>query len=81
MQLEPGIHDTGTHVFNHGDFDMEDFRAARAYAQGADYSMGCKDGQNLLTFSLNPRRDRDLHIANVIADLGIQNAIIDSYHA
>ena len=49
-------HETGTHVFNHGDFDMYNFRVARAYAQDDKYRMGCKDGSNLLTFSLNPNR-------------------------
>jgi len=79
MQIEPGIHDTGTHVFNHGDFDMEDFRTARAYAQDDKYRMGCKDGQNLLTFSLNPSRDRDLHMANYTTEQAIIIAINDSY--
>ena len=72
-------HDTGTHVFNHGDFDMYDFRVARAYAQDDKYRMGCKDGSNLITFSLNPNRDRDLHFANVVTEHAINVAIYDSY--
>jgi len=80
MKLEPGIHDTGIHVFNHGDFDMDDFRVARAYSQDDKYRMGCRDQTNLLTFSLNPTRDRDLHIANHLTDLSIHDAIVNSYY-
>jgi len=80
MQLEPGIHDTGFHAFNHGDFDIDDFRVARAYAQDDKYRFGSKDYVNLITFSLNPNRDRDLHMANFTTKQAIIVAINDSYY-
>jgi len=79
MQLEPGIHDTGFHAFNHGDFDIDDFRVARAYAQDDKYRFGSMDHENLLTFSHNKNRSRDLCMANAITAVSIENAIIDSY--
>jgi len=72
--------DTGFHAFNHGDFDIDDFRTARAYAQDDKYRFGSKDHENLLTFSLNPNRDRDLHVANFEIKFAIQEAIINSHY-
>ena len=80
MQLEPGIYDTGFHAFNHGDFDIDDFRTARAYAQDDKYRFGSMDHENLLTFSLNTNRNRDLHIANRTTEIAISDAIQDSYY-
>ena len=75
MQLEPGIHDTGFHAFNHGDFDIDDYRVARAYALGQEFRFRSEDGFNATIFSANPNRDRDLHIANNVVSAAIAQAM------
>jgi len=71
MQLEPGIHDTGFHAFNHGDFDIDDFRVARAYATKQEFRYRSDDHSHAVSYSLNPNRDRDLHIANNVVSQAI----------
>ena len=75
MQLEPGIHDTGFHAFNHGDFDIDDFRVARAYATSQEFRYRSDDSIQAINYSLNPNRDRDLHIANNVVSQAIAKAM------
>ena len=79
MKLEPGRLDAGYASFSYIDFGIDDFRTARAYAQDDKYRFGSMDHENLLTFSHNKNRSRDLCMANTITAVSIENAIIDSY--
>ena len=75
MQLEPGRLDIGFNVFNHGDFDIDDFRVARAYATGREFRFRREDSVNAIIYSAHPNRDRDLHMANNVVSEAIAQAM------
>lgn len=71
MQLEPGIHDTGFHEFNHRCFDIEDFRIARSYATAKDYIIDMDDYNHTINFRVNTNRSQDLYNANNVVSQAI----------
>ena len=75
MQLERGRLEAGFIAFNHGDFDIDDFRVARAYATNKRFEFTHFDPTKALSFSINPNRDRDLHIANNVVSQAIAKAM------
>ena len=75
MQLEPGRLEAGFNVFNYPDFDIDDFRVARAYATGFEFRFRSDDVINSISYFNNFNRDRDLHIANNVVSQAIAQAM------